>query len=67
MRILTGEAMSITDSRTMIDKHIDDKYLVKKAAQACFEIIEKYIDIDKRILLVCGKSIIKYMFYILLI
>ena len=56
MRILTGEAMSITDSRTMIDKHIDDKYLVKKAAQACFEIIEKYVDIDKRILLVCGNS-----------
>ncbi len=48
--------MSITDSRTMIDQNIDDKYLVKKAAKACFEILKKYVDTNKKILIVCGNS-----------
>lgn len=56
MRILSTNSMSITDKRSMDDLSVDDIFLVKKAAFACFKIIEKRIDKNQKIGVVCGNS-----------
>ena len=56
MRILSSNSMSITDSRSMKDLNVDEITLVKKAAFACFEVINSRINKDKKIGIVCGNS-----------
>ena len=56
MRILSANSMSLTDSRSMKDLNVDEIALVKKAALACFEIINNRISKDKKIGIVCGNS-----------
>lgn len=56
MRILTSKSMSMCDQRSMIDQGVDEIYLVKKAAKACFEKIIDKISINSKIIVVCGNS-----------
>ncbi len=56
MRILSANSMSLSDKRTMTDLNVDEITLVKKAALACFEVINNRISKDKQIGIVCGNS-----------
>ena len=57
MKVLSSEAMSLTDKRTMIDQNVDEVDLVKRASKACFEYVKKIVlDKDKNIVVVCGNS-----------
>lgn len=50
--------MSITDKQTMIDQHVNEIDLVKRASRACVNILINDIKIDKDVLItiVCGNS-----------
>ena len=48
MKVLSSEAMSLTDKRTMIDQNVDEITLVKRASKACFKYVKKIVlDKDK--------------------
>lgn len=58
MNILTSESMSLTDRQTMIDQHVNEIDLVKRASKSCIDILINDIKIDKDVLItiVCGNS-----------
>ncbi len=56
MRILSANSMSITDSRSMKDLNVDEITLVKRAAIACFKILNRKNIKNKKIAIVCGNS-----------
>lgn len=58
MKILTAEAMKLTDKRTMEDEHVTELDLVRRAAAAICKTISEEIrpDLAAKIAIVCGNS-----------
>lgn len=58
MNILTSNSMSISDKQSMIDQHVNEIDLVKRASKACINILINDIKVDKDVLItiVCGNS-----------